>query len=214
MVLNDLKNIKGIGPSTIEKLKNGNIHSIEQLANTTATKLTQIEGVGTKSANKWISAAKEFLNKKVQSTGIITKTSIDSTVKPPIIKDSNSSIIYEIQSNIRDIFSRLNKFEDRLNTLENKFSYPQNTEIIPEISQDHFLRIIKNAYNSINKSFGEFVPIDTLTESIKHYIPWSTKRIHHELYKLFTEYKIDLQPGKGENPLEIDGKKFVWFKLK
>jgi hypothetical protein len=68
----------------------------------------------------------------------------------------------------------------------------------------------------MEKRFGDFVPVSTLTESIKQYIPLPTEKIHSQLYELFMNYKIDLQTGKnvGGTPLIQDGKIFVWFKFK
>ena len=134
-----------------------------------------------------------------------------STIK----RNSNSSII-EIQSNIQKIFSKLDNFEYRLRTLEKKTPESEEVERLGKISDAHFFRILKTAYNSSEKKFGDFVSISKLTDKIKEFIPWSTQKIHSELYNLFMIYKIDLQPGKKVDgvPLIQDGKTFVWFKLK
>jgi len=146
--------------------------------------------------------------KKKRKEKTIPKTSVQLTF--------DTSLLNEIQSNIQNIFSRLNNFEYRLKNLENTLLPTKNTDLIEDISQDQFFRFLKVSYNSIEKKFGDFIPISTLTESIKEYLPWPNEKIHSELYKLFTDYKIDLQPGKefeGE-PLRQDGKTFVWFKFK
>ena len=129
---------------------------------------------------------------------------------------SKSSIMSEIQLNIRKIFSILSDYDLRLKILENKAMVSKGKEISEEISDKHFLRILKVAYNSSEKKFGDFVPIFRLTKKIKEYIPWTTEKIHSELYKLFIDYKIDLQPGKNVEgaPLIQDGKRFVWLKFK
>lgn len=119
-----------------------------------------------------------------------------------------------INSTLNQIIAQFQDFQIRLAKLESAVFSPKAQKSSQQISSDHFLRIIRTAYNSSEKKMGEFVKISTLTSKIKDYIPWSTQKIHHEIYKLFTEYKIDLQPGKGGNPLVADGKKFVWFKLK
>jgi V8-like Glu-specific endopeptidase len=126
---------------------------------------------------------------------------------------TNDSVIIEIQSNIQKIFSKLNNFEYRLRSLEN---IKPKFEKQAKISENHFFRILKTAYNSSEKKFGDFVSISVLTDKIKEFIPWSTEKVHTELYKLFMKYKIDLQPGKNVDgtPLIQDGKTFVWFKLK
>jgi hypothetical protein len=50
---------------------------------------------------------------------------------------------------------------------------------------------------------------------MRNYLPWSTEQIHEQIYKLFMEYKVDIQPGKQKSgqPLKRDGKIFVWFAL-
>ncbi len=132
------------------------------------------------------------------------------------IQQKNYSVIIEIQSNIQKIFTKIDNFEYRLKTLEKKTPESENVERLSKISDDHFFRILKSAYNSSEKKFGDFVSVSALTDKIKEFIPWSTEKIHSELYKLFMNYKIDLQPGKKVEgiPLIQDGKTFVWFKLK
>ena len=132
------------------------------------------------------------------------------------IQKINDSVILEIQSNIQKIFTKLDTFEYRLRTLEKIKPESEKLERLSEISDEHFFRILKTAYNSSEKKFGDFVSVSALTDKIKEFIPWSTEMVHSELYKLFMNYKIDLQPGKyiDGTPLIQDGKTFVWFKLK
>ena len=132
------------------------------------------------------------------------------------IQKKSGSVILEIQSNIQKIFSKFDNFEYRLRTLEKKKTVSEKVERLGKISDDHFFRILKTAYNSSEKKFGDFVSVSALTDKIKEFIPWSTENVHSELYKLFMSYKIDLQPGKKVEgvPLIQDGKTFVWFKLK
>lgn len=136
--------------------------------------------------------------------------------KIPTNTISEPTILNDIQSNIKLIFNRLINIENRLKTLENIGSNSETKKLSEPISEDHFWRILKIVYNSLEKKFGDFVSISALTENIKQYLPWSTEKIHLELYKLFIDYKIDLQPGKMVNgePLKQDGKSFVWFKFK
>lgn len=126
------------------------------------------------------------------------------------------SVIVEIQSNIQKIYSMLKNLDHRVNKLENKSSKSEKIEISGTISDRHFFRILKAAYNSSEKKFGDFVSVSALTNKIKEFIPWSTQKIHSELYNLFMSYQIDLQPGKKVEgvPLIQDGKTFVWVKLK
>ena len=141
--------------------------------------------------------------------------------KKPIIKPSvkplpTHSILNEIQLDIQNIYSKIKDLESRMKIIENKTITSLEKKKFEAISDDHFYRILRVVYNTSEKKFGDFVPIFRLTEKIKEYIPWSTEEIHSELYKLFMEYKVDLQPGKNVEgiPLVQDGKKFVWFKFK
>lgn len=132
------------------------------------------------------------------------------------IQKKNDSVIIEIQSNIQKIFSKFDSFEQRLKNLENRTLTSVMNEDLGDVSDAHFFRILKTVYNSSERKFGDFIPISVLTDKIREYIPWSIKKIHSELYELFMNYKIDLQPGKNVQgkPLIQDGKTFVWFKLK
>ena len=57
----ELRNLKGVGPAMQERLKEGGIASVEQLAASTVEALTAIKGVGDKTAEKLIETAKEAL---------------------------------------------------------------------------------------------------------------------------------------------------------
>jgi len=156
--------------------------------------------------------------------GKITKGFLDwkkkqtkkKSVKTSTIQKISDSIIIEIQSNIQEIFSKLDNFEYRLRNLEIKKPVLEKEKKLGKISDEHFFRILKTAYNSSENKFGDFVSVSALTDKIKEFIPWTTDKIHSELYKLFMNYKIDLQPGKyvDGTPLIQDGKTYVWFKLK
>jgi hypothetical protein len=117
---------------------------------------------------------------------------------------------------IRKIYSMLENLDHRVRKLEKESSKSEKIEISGTISEKHFFRILKTAYNSSEKKFGDFVSVSALTNKIKEFIPWSTQKIHSELYNLFMNYQIDLQPGKKVEgvPLVQDGKTFVWVKLK
>ncbi len=119
--------------------------------------------------------------------------------------------------NIEKIFVKLEDIEYRLMILENHVLHSESKRSREEVSQEHFLRILRVVYNSCEKKLGDFIPISQLTEKIKEYLPLTTETIHIYLYDLFMEYKIDLQPGKNNfdgDPLVQDGKTFVWFKFK
>ncbi len=56
-----LRNVRGVGPAMEERLKEGGIATVEQLAKATVEQLTAIKGVGEKTAEKFIEAAKQAL---------------------------------------------------------------------------------------------------------------------------------------------------------
>jgi len=138
------------------------------------------------------------------------------SVQTSTMQKISNSTINEIQSNIQKIFSKLDNFEYRIRNLETEKPVLKKKKKLGKISDDHFFRILKTAYNSSEKKFGDFVSVSALTDKIKEFIPWTNEKIHSELYNLFMNYKIDLQPGKffDGTPLIQDGKTFVWFKLK
>ena len=200
----DLEDIDGIGEKTLSLLRKANIDSVQKLAESSINDLKRIKGIGEKTAIKFIKGARNLLGKPLPGIAIEKSKSLEI----------DKSIIVGIQSDITNIHRKLEIFNRRLEKLENIIG--TDTESESEISEDHFFRLLKLSYNSLNKKFGGFVLISNLTEKIKNFIPWSTERIHKNLYSLFLNYQVELQPGKRDKgtPLEQDGKKFVWFKLK
>ena len=131
-------------------------------------------------------------------------------------KNSKSFTSRRSSGEMQLIFSKFEDFEKRLRALEDTIFHSKGRRKNEPINEEQFLRILKNVYISLDKKFGDFVSISSLTNEIKEYLPLSTRQIHEELYRLFMEYKIDLQPGKQDDgiPLKQDGKTFVWFKFK
>lgn len=133
-----------------------------------------------------------------------------------ITSTSQTNLSSNINSKLEVILNQFQDFDRRLLKLENKVFKKEIERKIQDITEQQFIRTIKTAYNSLEKRFGDFVSISTITKKIQDFIPWPKDRIHDELYKLFMEYSVDLQPGKkidGE-PLVKDGQTYVWFKLK
>ncbi|MBI3087777.1 MAG: transcription termination/antitermination protein NusA [Candidatus Omnitrophica bacterium] len=54
-----LRDVRGVGPTMEERLKGGGITAVQQLADATVEQLTAIKGIGDKTAEKLIEAAKE-----------------------------------------------------------------------------------------------------------------------------------------------------------
>ena len=56
-----LRNVRGVGPSVEERLKEGGITSVEQLAACSVEQLCAVKGIGDKTAEKLVEAAKEAI---------------------------------------------------------------------------------------------------------------------------------------------------------
>ncbi|KKM75104.1 hypothetical protein LCGC14_1393560 [marine sediment metagenome] len=151
-------------------------------------------GKKTKGYQDW----KDKLDKKTSK--ILTKQ---------VLKSKNST-------ELNLLISKFTKMEARLEILENAVFGNIKKKQRKKISEGHILRIIKTIYKSNERKMGNFILISDLTEKIKDYLPWSTEQIHEQIYKLFMEYKVDIQPGKQKSgqSLKRDGKIFVWFALK
>jgi NAD-dependent DNA ligase len=201
-----LEDVKGIGEKTLKTLRNANIDSVQKLAKMSIKDLTRIKGIGQTSAKKFITGAKALLRQPLET--------ITSDLAKSVVSRQDMSIVKDLQAEIAIIHRKLDQFNQRLENIEKKVI--NGTESMVEVSENQFFRILKTSYNALDKKFGSFVLISDLTKKIKDSIPWSTERIHKQLYTLFLNYKVELQPGKIEEgaPLMQDGKKFVWFKLK
>ena len=199
-----LEDVNGIGPKTLKLLRSAKIDSVLKLARMNVKDLMKIKGIGESSAKRFITGAKMLLEQPLGGEPRALAGSVDLDM----------NLINKIQSEITNIYRKLEQFNHRLEKVENKFTI--NTKSVVDVSEDQFFRIVKTSYNTLEKKFGGFVPISDLTEKIKDIIPWPTERIHKQLYSLFLSYKVELQPGKTDEgtPLMQDGKKFVWFKLK
>ncbi|MBI3324690.1 MAG: transcription termination/antitermination protein NusA [Candidatus Omnitrophica bacterium] len=75
-----LRNVRGVGPAMEERLREGGITSVEQLAGSTVEQLTAIKGVGEKTAEKLIEAAKETLAAAAQASVPAGPTAVESEV--------------------------------------------------------------------------------------------------------------------------------------
>jgi transcription termination/antitermination protein NusA len=56
-----LRNVRGVGPAAEERLKEGGITSVEQLAGASVEQLCSVKGIGDKTAEKLVEAAKEAI---------------------------------------------------------------------------------------------------------------------------------------------------------
>ena len=76
-----LSSLKGVGAKTLERLQEGGVDSISDLADRTVEDLTAIEGIGDKTAAKLIAAAKDFLQEQEDVEESATEQSQDSDIE-------------------------------------------------------------------------------------------------------------------------------------
>lgn len=217
MSINILSDIKGIGPSTIKKLNEVKIFTLEDLIHHSPDDLSKIDGIGYKSANKWISEAKKLLN-KVQEQRFNQQISI----KPSIGVSDN--YLKQIQTDIRKIFEKLGNIENRLNKLEKEF--PEKSingeDLITSISEHPFIRNAEQLYDIIKKKINKMiksrlgiqkVSINELyNQIIKDYS--IAKEIFAEyLLMLFEEGKLQLETDFIGNGLSVIDSKGNTFKV-
>lgn len=142
----------------------------------------------------------------------LSKKSLKTSTK----QISKSENFENISTELNLLITKITKMDARLKMVENAVFGDIKQQNTKKISEDHVLRIINTIYKSTQKKMGNFILISELTEKLKDYLPWSTEQIHEQIYKLFMDYKVDIQPGKQKSgqPLRRDGKIFVWFALK
>jgi len=87
----DIADIKGIGPSALEKLKNEGIVSLEQIAESSIDQLLKIKGIGADKAKKMIEVAKKTLNSKVNIPILEKNEEKKGIDESPIIELTKSS---------------------------------------------------------------------------------------------------------------------------
>lgn len=76
-----LTELPGLTPSVLQKLRDAGIETIEQLADTPVAELTDIKGVGPKSAEKIIASVKDYYMQFSEATGEETAVVADEAVE-------------------------------------------------------------------------------------------------------------------------------------
>ena len=77
-----LRDVRGVGPAMEERLASGGITTIEQLASSTVEQLSAIKGVGDKTAEKVIQAAKEALQAGPEAASTTSEKATESGTPP------------------------------------------------------------------------------------------------------------------------------------
>lgn len=202
---NNLTDIKGIGNSTLKKLKKAKIKNLEDLANSKIEYLIKIDGVAEKSAKKWINTAKAKLNKTFSSSGPesqLKMKSYPSTINIESVVNINRSLIHDIQSNVNQIFIRLENIENRLANIEKEnYSLPKKSIKLRKGTKiedvDLFSNIVKDAIDEI--STGRFginkISLKELFDSINKEYYITKDSFTRYLLDLHNRNKIQLESG-------------------
>ncbi|MEJ2249634.1 MAG: helix-hairpin-helix domain-containing protein [Candidatus Lokiarchaeota archaeon] len=128
----ELTEIKGIGPSAVDKLKEFGILTIQDLANSQIQNLTKIKGIGATSAEKWIEDAKTYLSLKGK------QNSENSEIKKSLnLKDS-------------EIETKTQKPNDFSNTTKSPERFQDTAKMIPSFLNE---RLSKKAYKIMKMSY-------------------------------------------------------------
>lgn len=204
---NKLSEVDGIGPATVKKLKKANIFTADELAGYNHEELSKIEGIGIKSAKKWISSAKQLIG---GARGIPESPQIAG-------KDSfrsSETLLTEIQSAIQTIITTLGNIEQRLERLEGKMNKNliEKIDIPTSNSSKAYIRselscfeIIKETINEMTKG-SKGIKKSSIDELYKNIIKDYTipKEIFGEyLLMLYNDRKLQLEPGYMDDGFAI-----------
>jgi nucleotidyltransferase/DNA polymerase involved in DNA repair len=217
-----LSEIKGIGPSKVKILNKANINTIEELAKKNPNELSKIEGVGYKSAIKWIAEAKRLLD------GVQSHVNITSSL--PTIEQLDN-ILKNVQSNISSLLKRVESIEYRLDIFEEMVPTEsketmKGQKLLESISDHPFIRNENILFEIMSEKVNEMtekwlgireVTIDDLYHQIiKDYS--ITKEIFVEyLLMLYQNEKIHMASGTMSNGFSVrdhDGKIYQVIRIK
>jgi hypothetical protein len=217
-----LSEIKGIGPSTVKILNKANINTIEELAKKSPNDLSKIEGVGYKSATKWIAEARQALD-SVQSHDDFT-SSLPTTEHIGNILKNIQSTISSLLKRVESIEYRLGLFEE-IGPIESKLKI-KGQKLFDSISDHPFIRNENLLFEIMSEKVDEMtekwlgireVTIDDLYHQIiKDYS--ITKEIFVEyLLMLYQKEKIHMASGSIQNGFSVkdhDGKIYQIIRIK
>lgn len=86
-----------------------------------------------------------------------------------------------------------------------------------EIPSSQFLFQLRQAYETVPSRMGDMVEIPILADILRKNTGWGIDQIYRQIYQVYLEKKVDLQPGKASsgNPLKgEDGSTFYWFQFR
>jgi hypothetical protein len=209
MLRKSLSEIKGIGPSMIKTLNQAKIYTIEELANQSPKELCLIDGIGLKSAAKWIAEANLLLTGKEgwevrEESSFFSKNNLVTTLEN-LRSDLDSTIkhIEAIEQRLDDIEQiRLKTSKESIDSKKLLGSLPDH----PFIRNENLLYevICKKIEGITEKWLGvrEVSITDLYQQIVKDYS--ITKEIFAEyLLMLFRKKKIQLASSLTESGFYI-----------
>jgi len=225
MVKLDLTQIKGIGPSMVKRLNATNIYTLENLAKQSTEELCMIDGVGSKTAQNWISEANQLLGdveyqtqtpipNQNQTQEVDCEVENNNTELPEALMKAMDSVIEKLESNIDKIFQRMEIIEQRLESIEkSKVRTSVNgKKLISSILNHPFIRNGDMLLDIMKEKMEEMVTkspniqnvfiADLYRQIIKDYS--ITREIFTEyLLMLFHSNKIQLEPGRTDRGFTV-----------
>ena len=168
---------------------------------------------------------------------------VEKALAPPASKEADilqiiSNIILEKQEmTLKDLLQCIKpkttiKTQKALKPFLLKLRFPPNHQYIypkslkgssilrlekQEISSDQFLFQLRQAYETAPSKMGDMIEIPILAEIVSKNTGWEIDLIYRQMYQVYLEKIVDLQPGKAINgkPLESeDGSRFYWFQFR
>ena len=225
MLNKGLTQIKGIGPSMVKKLNVAKIYTIEDLVSQSTEELCMIDGVGSKTAQNWISEANQLLGGveyqaqspiagQIQKQGADCETEGNTGELPETLLKAMDSVLGKLESSIGKIFQRMENIEQRLESIEKSKKKPsvKGKKLISSIldhpfirNQDTLLEIMKEKVEEMvtkSPNIQNIFIADLYRQIIKDYS--ITREIFTEyLLMLFQSNKIQLEPGRTERGFAV-----------
>ena len=225
MVKKGLTHIKGIGPSMVKKLNAAKIYKLEDLVNQSTEELCIIDGVGIKTAQNWISEAKQLLDSveiqtqspimsQIQNQEADCETEGNNSGLPEALVKALDSVLENLESNIDKIFQRMENIEQRLESIEKSKvrTSVKGKKLISSILDHPFIRNGDMLLDIMKEKVEEMITkspniqnifiADLYNQIIKDYS--ITREIFAEyLIMLFRNNKIQLEPGRTDRGFAV-----------
>ena len=203
----NLTEIKGVGPTTAEKLYNVKIVSIRQIADMTPEKLSETPGIGLASATKIIIAAinhlessqkEDFVSKSIQIQG---ENKVEFTQNPIEQYEVEQVIVDEAQETREEPKTEGEEEFDQLQTdpkwFSDKYSYSKLTASYPPISER-----AKKASNTVEEKEEEedekIIAIEPETIQIPENIELGTQPGIEQVSE-YEEEKVESTPAEPKD---------------